>query len=108
MQSHYLTHSLCTHNFSFAVDETKLVLIPKNSSIIKAGGIVMTEIDKSKLKNAYGCTTCGGHQFSSSGGSLEAASTFSTSSCEWILRTEKMKQIVMDFSVSIWSQTNIL
>ena len=61
----------------------------------------MTEYDKLKLRNAYGCTACGGHQFSSSGGTLKAASSVPTSSCEWILRTQTNKQIVLEFSVRL-------
>ena len=72
---------------------------PKDPSITQVGGFVMTDLDKLKLVNAYGCEACGGHQFSLSGGTFKATSTVPTTHCDWFLRTGNRKQIVLDFSV---------
>ena len=94
---------MATKRFRFLVEgNTGLVLQPKDASITKAGGVDMTEYDKLKLQNAYGCTACGGHQFSLTGGSFKATSSVPTTYCDWILRTGNNKQIVLDFSVMIF------
>ena len=61
----------------------------------------MTEQDKFKLQSAYGCTACGGSQFSASGGSFQATSDVPTTYCDWSLSTKAGKQIVLDFTVII-------
>ena len=82
-----------------------MVLQPKDPAITEAGGVELTEIDKQKLTSAYGCTACGGHQYSVSGGSFQASSSISTTFCDWIFRTGQNKQIILNFSVMILSNT---
>ena len=93
------TFQLC---FSFQADgKTGNVIQPKDSSITKAGGTEMTTTDKKKLAAAYGCSACGGNLYSATGGSLQGASSAPSSSCDWIVRTDSRKQVILTFSV--WS-----
>ena len=85
--------------FSFAVNEEKNVLKPKDQSITEAGGTEMTQYDILKLQSAYGCTACGGHLLSSSGGSLDSTGSRKNSYCDWFLKTDKNKQIILNFQV---------
>ena len=44
---------------------------PKDTSITKAGGREMTELDKKKLSAAYSCDNpCGGRKYSATGGEI--------------------------------------
>ena len=81
--------------------ETGLVMQPKDASITSAGGNVLSEIDKAKLQHAYGCTACGGSQFSATGGSFKAESNVPTNYCNWALASTNGKQIILAFTVSI-------
>ena len=61
----------------------------------------MTDIDKFKLQSAYGCTACGGSQYSATGGSFQATADVPTPYCDWSLSTKAGRQIVLDFTVTI-------
>ena len=85
--------------------EECMTMKPKDSSVIRAGaraGSGLSDIDKVKLKSAYGCDACGGHQFSLKGGRFHARSSppIPGNYCDWILRTAENKQIILQFSVS--------
>ena len=78
---------------------------PKNSSIIRTGyslRLGLSDIDKFKLRSAYGCDACGGHQFSLKGGRFQARSSppIPGNNCDWVLRTAANKQIILQFFVS--------
>ena len=75
------------------------MLIPKDDSIKKAGGDEMTQYDLLKLQRAYGCTACGGYLQSSSGGTLDSKGSRKSSYCDWFLKTDKNKQIILNFEV---------
>ena len=59
----------------------------------------MTQYDILKLKKAYGCKACGGHLSSSTGGLLDSSGSEKNSYCDWILSTDKNKQINLHFKV---------
>ena len=85
--------------------EECMTMKPKNSSIIRTGWslrVGLSDIDKFKLRSAYGCDACGGHQFSLKGGRFHARSSppIPGNYCDWILRTAENKQIILQFSVS--------
>jgi len=78
----------------FAIDDTKPVLIPKDSSITSLGGYELTDMDVLKLQKAYGCDgSCGGWAKSETGGDLDGKSSDNESPCEWILETSPGKGI---------------
>ena len=78
--------------------EECMTMKPKNSSILRTGlGLRLSDVDKFKLRSAYGCDACGGDQFSLKGGRFHARSR---NYCDWILRTAENKQIILQFSVS--------
>merc|ERR1712172_268820 len=78
----------------FAIDDTKPVLIPKDSSITSLGGYELTDMDVLKLQKAYGCNgACGGWAKSEKGGDLDGKSSDNESPCEWILETSPGKGI---------------
>merc|ERR1712172_267047 len=78
----------------FAIDDTKPVLIPKDSSITSLGGYELTDMDVLKLQKAYGCNgACGGWAKSERGGDLDGKSSDNESPCEWILETSPGKGI---------------
>ena len=86
--------------FSFAVNESVKVLQPIDEKIKKAGGIEMTESDIMKLKSAYGCKSCGGYLSSSTGGLLDSSLwTEKNSVCDWLLSTDRNKQIILNIQV---------
>ena len=111
---HYSLDGLLIHNGSCAgkrkcenenddirtckLREECMTMKPKNSSILRTGlGLRLSDIDKFKLRSAYGCDACGGDQFSLKGGRFHARSR---NYCDWFLRTAENKQIILQFSVS--------
>ena len=85
--------------------EECMTMKPKNSSIIRTGWslrVGLSDIDKFKLRSAYGCDACGGHQFSLKGGRFHARSSppIPGNNCDWVIRTAANKQIILQFSVS--------
>ena len=85
--------------YAFGLTNNDQVIEPKDPSVFQTGGVEMTEYDKLKLQSAYGCSACGGHQYSASGGSLQAISSVTATYCDWVLRTGDNMQIKLDFSV---------
>ena len=84
-----------------------MTMKPKNESIINSDvhSLEMTDSDKLKLKRAYNCDGCGGHQFSSTGGRFQVRSSppIPEDSCTWTLTTSDwtlLKNIILKFSVS--------
>jgi len=83
----------------FAIDKTKPVLIPKDSSITSLGGYELTDMDVLKLQKMYGCDgSCGGWAKSEDGGKLEGKNSDNKSPCEWILETSPGKGIEIAIS----------
>ena len=86
---------------SFRVEgATGNVINPKDTSITEAGGVVLSDNDKLRLKKAYGCGSCGGHQFSSVGGSVTGEASNTSPLCEWVLETDMGKGISIEIEVA--------
>ena len=77
------------------------VLNPKDTNILEAGGVVLSSSDKLRLQRAYGCGSCGGHQYSGVGGNVAGEASNTSPLCEWILETEVGKGISIDFEVNL-------
>ena len=86
---------------SFRVEgATGNVLNPKDISITEAGGVVLSDKDKIRLKRAYGCGSCGGHQYSRVGGIVTGEGSLTSPLCEWVLATDMGKGISIDIEVT--------
>ena len=86
---------------SFRVEgATGNVINPKDTSITEAGGVVLSDNDKLRLKRAYGCGSCGGHQFSNVGGSVTGEASNTSPLCEWVLETDMGKGIIIEFEIN--------
>ena len=77
------------------------MLNPKDPNITSAGGTVLTSSDILRLQRAYGCESCGGHQYSSTGGNLTGYGNNTSPLCEWVLRTMAGKGISITFEESL-------
>ena len=87
--------------YSFRIEgSTGNVLNPKDTSITEAGGVVLSDNDKLRLKRAYGCDSCGGHQYSSVGGSVTGEGNNTSPLCEWVLETDMGKGISIEIEVA--------
>jgi len=73
------------------------VLNPKDPNITSAGGTVLSSSDILRLQRAYGCESCGEHQYSSTGGHLTGYGNNTSPLCEWVLRTQAGKGISITF-----------
>ena len=85
--------------------EECMTMKPKDPSIDsrEVRSVEMTDLDKLKLRRAYNCDGCGGHQFSLTGGSFQVRSSppIPEDACDWTLTSAEGMQISLQFSVCI-------
>ena len=62
---------------------------------------MLSSSDKLRLQRAYGCGSCGGHQYSSVGGSVSGDASATSPLCEWVLGTDMGKGISINIEVKI-------
>ena len=81
------------------------MLNPKDASITSVGGVELSTKDILRLQRAYGCGSCGGQQYSRSGGNINGYRNNTSPLCEWVLQTDSGKGIIVDIEVGERSGT---
>ena len=74
----------------FAIDPSKNVMSPKDTTVTQTGNSVLSPLDIEKLQCLYNCNgtrpgTCGGHHHREDRGELESSGN---NTCKWHLRVD--------------------